>query len=159
MKKISVLILTVVLVSFAAIGCNSLSGNADNAVSSNEKSNSKVEYLTYETFKEKVWDFESNPETWVYQGSQPAIIDFYADWCRPCRMVAPILDELSLDYDGKVKIYKIDTQVERQLAQIFQISSIPAFLYVPIEGQPQMDKGMKDKATFVNIINSVLLSK
>ncbi len=159
MKKISVLMLSIVFVSFTAIACNSLSGNADNRVSAEEESKSKVEYLTYETFKEKVWDFETNPETWVYQGNEPAIIDFYADWCRPCRMVAPILDELSLDYDGKVKIYKIDTQVERQLAQIFQISSIPAFLYVPMEGQPQMDKGLKDKATFVSIINNVLLIK
>jgi len=74
-------------------------------------------------------------------------------------MVAPILDELSQDYDGKVKIYKIDTQVERELAQVFQISSIPAFLYVPMEGQPQMDRGMKDKATFVNIINDLLLNE
>lgn len=159
MKKISVILLSVVFVAITAYGCNSLSGNSDNSASNDEKSSSKVEYLTLETFKEKVWDFESNPQTWVYEGNEPAIIDFYADWCRPCRMVAPILDELSIDYEGKVKIYKIDTQVERELAQVFQISSIPAFLYVPMEGQPQMDRGMKDKATFVNIINDLLLSE
>lgn len=157
MKKISSFLLVVLFIAVTAYGCNSLSGNPEASAADADKSKSKVEYLTFETFKQKVWDFEANPETWVYQGDAPAIVDFYADWCRPCRMVAPILDELSLDYDGKVKIYKIDTQVERQLAQIFQIQSIPAFLYIPMEGQPQMDRGLKDKATFERIIDELLL--
>ena len=93
----------------------------------------------------------------MYEGKLPAIIDFYADWCRPCRMVAPILDELAEDYKGKVVIYKINTQVEKELAAIFKIQSIPSFLYIPVQGQPQMDKGLKDKAAFEKIIAEVLL--
>ncbi len=158
MKKISSLMLLITFLAMTSVACNSISGNSSGE-SKEGKASTKVEYLTKETFKQKVWDYEKNPQTWVYEGKEPAIIDFYADWCRPCRMVAPILDELSLEYDGKVKIYKIDTQVEKELAGIFQISSIPAFLYVPLVGQPQMDKGLKDKATFSRIIDEVLLVK
>lgn len=157
MKRISLTALTIVLIAVTAIGCNSITGNDKGSASESEKSGVKIEYLTKETFKQKVWDYEKNPQTWVYEGKLPAIIDFYADWCRPCRMVAPILDELAQDYNGKVVIYKIDTQVERELAGVFQIQSIPAFLYVPMQGQPQMDKGLKDKATFEKIISEVLL--
>ncbi|MBE0637908.1 MAG: thiol reductase thioredoxin [Bacteroidales bacterium] len=158
MKKISSLLLIVTFVALAAYGCNSTSGNGAGN-SPDDKTSVKIEYLTKETFKQKIWDYEKNPQTWVYEGKEPAIIDFYADWCRPCRMVAPILDELSVEYDGKIKIYKIDTQVERELAGVFQVQSIPAFLYIPMEGQPQMDKGLKDKETFTRIIDEVLLKK
>lgn len=158
MKKISSLMLMITFLAISSFACNSISGNSAGDLKEG-KTSTKVEYLTKETFKQKVWDYEKNPQTWVYEGKEPAIIDFYADWCRPCRMVAPILDELSMDYDGKVKIYKIDTQVEKELAGIFQISSIPAFLYIPMDGQPQMDKGLKDKATFARIIDEMLLVK
>lgn len=158
MKKISAFLLVSAFVAITAYGCNSTSGNGTGN-SSDEKAAAKIEYLTKETFKEKIWDYEKNPQTWVYEGKEPAIIDFYADWCRPCRMVAPILDELSVEYAGKIKIYKIDTQVERELAGVFQVSSIPAFLYIPMDGQPTMDKGLKDKETFVKIIDEVLMKK
>ncbi len=106
-----------------------------------------IEHLTLETFKSKIFDFENNRE-WKYNGSRPAVIDFYADWCAPCKMVAPILEELAKEYQGKVDIYKINTEQERELASIFGIQSIPSLLFIPIEGMPQMAMGALPKETF-----------
>lgn len=114
-----------------------------------------VEFLTKESFKEKVFDFENNKE-WKFEGEKPCLIDFYADWCQPCKMVAPILDELSEEYDGKVDIYKIDTEDQRELAGMFGIQSIPSLLFVPTEGQPQMAQGALPKDTFERAIKDVL---
>jgi len=157
MNKLFLSVFPVILLAFTVSGCNSTSGNEGSNLAGDEKSSAKIEFLTKETFKQKVWDYEKNQQTWVYKGKLPAIIDFYADWCRPCRMVAPILDELAEDYKGKVVIYKINTQVEKELAAIFKIQSIPSFLYIPVQGHPQMDKGLKDKAAFEKIIAEVLL--
>jgi thioredoxin 1 len=161
MKRTLLVVLSGAFLALTTLACSS--ANSENAAAASnsevaEKGEVKPEYLTVETFKEKVWNYEANPQEWVYEGTEPAIIDFYADWCRPCRMVAPILDEISKDYAGKVKVYKIDTQVERELAAVFQVSSIPAFLYIPLEGQPQMDRGFKDKAAFERVISEVLLN-
>ena len=104
----------------------------------------KVEFLNEESFKEKVFDYEKNKD-WKYEGDVPCMIDFYADWCQPCKMVAPILDELQEEYDGKIQIYKIDTEAERNLAGMFGIQSIPSLLFVPKEGQPQMAVGALPK--------------
>jgi thioredoxin len=114
-----------------------------------------VEFLTKETFKEKVFNFESNKE-WKFEGDKPCLIDFYADWCQPCKMVAPILEELSEEYDGKVNIYKIDTEAQQELAGMFGIQSIPSLLFVPTEGQPQMAQGALPKDTFERAIKDVL---
>ncbi len=114
-----------------------------------------VEFLTKETFKAKVFDFEKNQE-WVFEGDKPCLIDFYADWCGPCKMVAPLLDELSKEYDGKLNIYKIDTEVERELSSVFGIQSIPSLLFVPKDGQPQMAQGALPKETFKKAIKDVL---
>ncbi|PRY95909.1 thioredoxin [Marinilabilia salmonicolor] len=114
-----------------------------------------VEFLTKETFKEKVFDFENNKD-WKFEGEKPCLIDFYADWCQPCKMVAPILEELSEEYDGKVDIYKIDTEDQRELAGMFGIQSIPSLLFVPTEGQPQMAQGALPKDTFERAIKDVL---
>ena len=115
----------------------------------------KPEHLTLETFKEKVFDFENNNE-WNYKGELPAIIDFYADWCGPCKRVAPIMEELAIKYDGKVKIYKIDTEDQKQLASIFGIRSIPSILFIPVEEQPQMSTGALPKAEFEKMIKEIL---
>lgn len=123
-----------------------------------EETLSKPEHLTLETFKEKVFDFEANKE-WKFKGEIPAIIDFYADWCGPCKRVAPIMEELAKEYDGKVKIYKIDTEVERELAGMFGIRSIPSILFIPVEGQPQMTTGALPKENFVQMIKEVLKVK
>jgi thioredoxin len=116
-----------------------------------------MEHLTKETFKEKVFDYEINKE-WKFIGTSPCIIDFYADWCGPCKMVAPIMEELSEEYKGKVDIYKVDTEAEQELAAVFGIQSIPSILFVPLEGQPQMAMGALPKDSFVEIINEVLLA-
>jgi thioredoxin len=115
-----------------------------------------MEHLTKATFLEKVFDYEKNNE-WKYEGDLPCIIDFYADWCGPCKMIAPILEELSKEYEGKIKIYKVDTEQERELAAAFGIRSIPSILFCPKDGQPQMAMGALPKATFVKAINEILL--
>jgi thioredoxin 1 len=115
-----------------------------------------MEFLTTETFKQKVFNYDINKE-WKYEGELPAIIDFYADWCGPCKMVAPVLEELSGEYKGKLNIYKIDTEKEQELSAAFGIRSIPSLLFIPKEGQPQMALGAIPKETFVKIINDVLL--
>lgn len=106
-----------------------------------------AEHLTKETFLEKVFNYEQNKE-WKYNGDKRCIIDFYADWCGPCRMVAPILEELSKEYEGKLYVYKIDTEAEQELASAFGIKSIPSLLFVPMEGQPQMAMGALPKEAF-----------
>lgn len=114
-----------------------------------------MEHLTLESFKEKVFNFEANKD-WKFEGNKPCIIDFYADWCGPCKMVAPVLEELSKEYAGKVDIYKVDTEQERDLAAVFGIRSIPSILFVPMEAQPQMAAGALPKQEFVRVIESVL---
>lgn len=118
----------------------------------------KTEHLTKAEFLTKVFDYENNKE-WKYQGDTPAIIDFYADWCGPCKMIAPVLEELAKEYDGKVKIYKIDTEAEQELAAVFGIRSIPSILFVPKEGQPQMAQGALPKPAMENAINDILLGE
>ena len=114
-----------------------------------------VEHLNKDTFKEKVFDFEQNKE-WKYEGELPCLIDFYADWCGPCKKVGPILEELAGEYEGKLNIYKVDTEAERELAAMFRIQSIPSLLFVPIEGQPQMAMGALPKDTFEKAFKDVL---
>ena len=116
-----------------------------------------VVYLTTEEFKNKVFNYEVNKE-WKYSGELPAIIDFYADWCGPCKMVAPILQEIAKDYHGKLIVYKVDTENERELAAAFGISSIPTLLFVPMTGQPQAAMGALPRHTFDKAIKDILLS-
>ena len=114
-----------------------------------------VESLNEETFKAKVFNFEKGEE-WKYEGSRPALIDFYADWCGPCKAVAPILDELATEYDGKVDFYKIDTEKEGQLAGLFGVQSIPSLLFVPVDEKPQMAVGALPKNAMKDAISKVL---
>ncbi|MBR9978080.1 MAG: thioredoxin [Bacteroidetes bacterium] len=115
-----------------------------------------MEHLTKDTFLKKVFDYE-NKQEWEYAGERPCIIDFYADWCAPCRMVAPILEELAEEYKGKIDIYKIDTEAEQELAGVFGIRSIPSILFVPMNDKPQMAAGALPKESFVQAINEILL--
>ena len=110
--------------------------------------------LDTKAFKEKVFDY-SNGGDWKFSGDKPAIIDFYADWCGPCKTVAPILEQLSEQYEGEVDIYKVDTQVEQELAAMFQIRSIPSMLFIPKEGQPQMAVGALPKASIESAMKDV----
>ncbi|MFO8129042.1 MAG: thioredoxin [Bacteroidales bacterium] len=117
-----------------------------------------MEHLTKETFLKKVFNYEKNKD-WNFEGELPCIIDFYADWCQPCKMVTPILEELSEEYKGKINIYKIDTEAEKELAAAFGIRSIPSLLFCPRNGQPQMAMGALPKDTFKKVIGDVLLKK
>ena len=113
-----------------------------------------MEHLTLDTFKEKIFDFEKEKE-WKFRGELPAIIDFYADWCGPCRMVAPVLDELSKKYKGKIDVYKVNTEQEGQLAAMFNISSIPSILFIPVGEQPRMSLGALSRDAFESAIKDV----
>ena len=112
-------------------------------------------YLDETAFKKKVFDYEKNKE-WKFEGDKPVIIDFYADWCRPCKMVAPTLDALAKEYEGKIIIYKVNTDKNPNVSRAFGISGIPAFLFVPKTGDPQMATGALPKETFVKAITEVL---
>ncbi|RMF10378.1 MAG: thioredoxin [Candidatus Neomarinimicrobiota bacterium] len=114
-----------------------------------------IEHLTKETFQQKIFDWEKNKE-WKYEGDVPAIVDFYADWCGPCKMVAPILEELATEYEGKVNIFKVDTEVEQELAAIFGIRSIPSMLFIPVDDKPQMATGALPKDSLKQIMSEVL---
>lgn len=114
-----------------------------------------MEHLTKETFVEKIFDFEKHKD-WTYAGELPCIVDFYADWCGPCRMVAPVLEELAKEYEGKIRIYKVDTEKEQELASMFGIRSIPSILFCPMEGKPQMAMGALPKESFQEAIRDVL---
>ena len=113
-------------------------------------------HLTTADFKEKVFNYETNKE-WKYEGTLPAIIDFYADWCQPCKMVAPVLEDLAREYAGQIMIYKVNTEEEQELASVFGIQSIPTILFIPKEGQPQAAMGALPKQTFEKAIKDVLL--
>ena len=117
-----------------------------------------MEYLTNQTFKEKIFNYEENKD-WKFEGELPCIIDFYADWCGPCKMVSPILETLQKEYDGQINIYKIDTDKEAELSSVFGIRSIPSLLFIPRSGQPRMAMGAMPRESFVKIINEVLLNQ
>ena len=117
-----------------------------------------VVYITTEQFRDRIFDYKASKE-WNYKGDKPCIIDFYTTWCGPCKRLAPIMDELSQTYCDQVKFYKADTERERELAYVFQISSIPQVLYIPVEGKPMLLKGLYPKEEIVKIIDEFLLNK
>jgi len=112
--------------------------------------------LTAQQFREKIFDYEKEEE-WKFNGSLPAIVDFYADWCGPCKAIAPILEELSIEYSGKLNLYKIDTERERELSTLFGIQSIPTLLFIPVKGNPMMQKGALPKNALKQVIEERLL--
>lgn len=161
-------LLSIALVaSLALFGCNQSTGNGQTAAgepvksahASNDTQEGKVIQMNKAMFIDKVFNYEENPDKWVFKGDKPCIIDFYADWCGPCKMVAPILDELSKEYEGKINIYKVDTESEQELSQIFGIRSIPSMLFCPADGQPQMAQGALPKHALIQAIDDVLLHK
>jgi thioredoxin 1 len=114
--------------------------------------------LTTQDFKDKIFNYEQEQD-WKYTGTLPAIIDFYADWCGPCKMVAPVLEQLAKEYEGKLAIYKVDTEKEIEQASVFGIQSIPTFLFIPVQGAPSMQPGAFPKKTFQQVIEEYLLQK
>jgi len=123
-----------------------------------KKKNMATINLTAEQFKKDIFNYETSSE-WKYQDTVPAIIDFYADWCGPCKAVAPILEELSETYGDALKIYKVNTEVEQELSAVFQIRSIPSILFIPVTGEPMMQAGALPKSALEEIIGKELLVK
>ncbi len=162
-KRKSLLFLAVAL-AFTLTACDSQAQNKKsktvetNTIKTiNNMTTTKTIYLTRTEFLKKVANFEENPDKWVYLGDKPAIIDFYADWCGPCKMISPILEELAEEYDGQIYIYKVNTEAEQQLAAEFGIRSIPSLLFVPMGEAPQMAQGALPKDAFKQAIEEVLL--
>lgn len=143
----------VVTLALAIWYSNIYAGNAEDVV---------VQKLTKAEFFQKIMDLEKNPKTWKYSGNLPCIVDFYADWCGPCRQASPILDELAQKYKGKILVYKVNTDQEKELAGAFRIEGIPAFLWVPLSGKPTMSSGVANskeetRAMFEKMIKEILL--
>lgn len=145
--------------------CNGQSQNQTQAQDQTSSSSTKTETvmkpieLTKADFLQKVANYETSPNEWKYLGDKPALIDFYATWCGPCKMVAPILEELAAEYGDSIVIYKIDTDKEQELAAVFGIRSIPSLLFIPMNGTPQMVQGAMGKADFKRAIDEVLLNR
>lgn len=123
------------------------------------KAEGLVKHLTKAEFLQKVYNYEKNPDAWKYEGDKPAIVDFYATWCGPCKMIAPVLEELAKEYEGKIVIYKIDTDKEKELASAFGIRSIPTILFIPKSGDPQVAQGAMPKEGLKKAIDDFLLKK
>jgi thioredoxin len=156
MKRI--LLISFFSLSFFLNACNdnNVSG-ADNK--GPEVKDGVVNQMSATMFAKMIWDYKKNPGTFTFAGDLPVIIDFYADWCRPCRMVAPIMDEFAKEYNGKIRVFRVNTDNEQELAQLFQIRSIPAVMFIPTKGKPQMTVGALPKDSFQKLITDVLLVK
>ncbi|SFS52937.1 thioredoxin [Porphyromonadaceae bacterium NLAE-zl-C104] len=160
-------LMAAVALAFILVSCSNAAQKADSNNSETDvikikdsmTTSKKTIQLTRADFLTKVANFEENPDQWVYLGDKPCIIDFYADWCGPCKMVAPILEELANEYDGEIYIYKVDTEAEQQLAAEFGIRSIPSLLFVPMGEAPQMAQGALPKDAFKQAIEEILLKK
>jgi len=122
-----------------------------------KKDDSKVKHLTYNEFLHKIWDFEDDPTNFKYRGKLPAVVDFYADWCGPCRRVSPIMERLAEEFEGQLVVYKVNTDQERDLATVFQVKSIPMVLFIPMEGQPLIHVGAMQERDYRKIVEEKLL--
>jgi thioredoxin len=164
MKKLFSL---VIIASALVLGCNSQTNQEQTAsgeVQEVKKELVKPTLLTKQMFLDQIMDYETNSTEWIYKGDMPSLIDFYADWCRPCRITSPILEELAQEYAGKINVYKVDVQAEQELAAVFGIQSIPSFLYIPKDDTPVMSSGIAQtpeatKEMFRKQIDEILLNK
>jgi len=151
------------LVIFSLNACSGTpSGNPVNAASKkaviDESSLGKVVHLDQAIFREVVWDYKKNASAWVFEGDIPVIVDFYADWCRPCRALSPTMDELAMEYKGKIRIFKVNTDENKELSGLLGISSIPALLFVPKSGKPNFSLGALPKDKLKTMIDETLLN-
>jgi thioredoxin len=164
MKKLGIIILALTI-SLGFIACDTNAAEKSSTVENEKKTTESavnevggnVIYLNEDSFRKLVWNYDNNPEDWVYEGDLPAVIDFYADWCGPCKRVAPIMDKLAKDYNGKVIIYKVDTDANRELSTVFGIRSIPSVLFIPKDGKPAMQPGAMQEQQYKQIIEEFVL--
>ena len=134
--------------------------NSDETTSTTEVTGKQAAapvHITKADFLKKIYNYEANPNEWKYLGDKPAIIDLYADWCGPCRQTAPIMKELAKEYAGKITIYKVNVDKQKELAALFNATSIPLFVFIPMKGDPQLFRGAADKATYKKAIDEFLL--
>lgn len=148
MKKL----ITLLMMTFVMLGTSCAQNNAD-------KKNDPVISMNKQMFLEKVFDYTTGATEWKYQGNKPCIIDFYATWCGPCRMISPILKDLATEYKDSIVVYKVDTDREQELSAAMGIRSLPTVVFIPQEGQPQIIVGAADKDTFRRAVQEVLLKK
>jgi len=167
MKKVGILALGSLLI-FTGISCDSTAAEKSNngekevveaKLVSPAPAEAKVIVLDEAAFKEKVWNYDENPQEWVFKGDVPAVVDFYADWCGPCKRIAPIMEKLAKEYDGEIVIYKVNTDHNRELSAVFGIKSIPSILFIPKNGQPKMQAGAMQEAQYRSIFDDFLLGK
>lgn len=156
MKKV---VIALLMIGFGVAACNGQTSENKKSMNQKKENTMTTIHLTKADFLTKVANYEANPLEWKYLGDKPAIIDFYASWCGPCKMIAPILEELAAEYSDSIYIYKVDTEKEQELAAAFGIRSIPTLLFVPMEGAPQMAQGAMPKSSLKEAIDSVLLKK
>jgi thioredoxin 1 len=165
MRKLIITSLAVIILTF---GCNSQSEVKETKQVQTKTETSKEvikpRQLTKQMFLNEIMDYEKSPDKWVYKGSMPGVVDFYADWCRPCRITSPILEELAVEYAGKVNFYKVNVDAEKELSAIFGVQSIPAFLFIPKTGNPTMSAGIaqtveETKDMFRKQLNQLLTEK
>ncbi len=159
MKKTFIVILSL----FMLVSC----GNSDKKNKKNEptketttvvEEDTFVKTLDYKTFVKKVWDIETFPDSFAYQSKLPCMIDFYADWCGPCKRVAPIMEEIAREYEGKITVYKVNVDKEQKLPLIFKVKNIPTVFFMPKEGQPLSQVGALSKEEYISIINKHLIN-
>lgn len=156
--KMNKLIIAVMAI-FITTSCSfARSEKENNLETTKTETKMKTIHLTKEEFLTKVFNYETSTE-WKYLGDKPALIDFYASWCGPCKALAPVLEELAAEYGDQIYIYKINTEEEQELAAAFNIRSIPTLLFIPLEGQPQMSMGAMPKNSLKEAIDKVLLNK
>ena len=144
---------------FTALALVAFTAGSQEQTKKKNTNNIKTTAMTKADFLKKVADYEKNPEEWKYLGDKPALIDFYASWCGPCKALAPVLEELAAEYGDQIHIYKINTEEEQELAAAFGIRSIPTLLFIPMEGKPQMAQGALPKASLKEAIDKVMLGK
>lgn len=167
MKK---LMFGMIALAMATLSCNSSEGNTKEAVANDTKSVETTEsdehngaiHITKADFLDQIMNYEVNTTEWIYKGDKPGLVDFYADWCRPCKITSPILDELAIEYAGKINIYKVNVDVEKELAGVFGVQSIPTFLFMPMDGKPTISSGIaqtpeQTKEMFRQQIEEILL--